>query len=125
MAVDIEKYNEILYYSLISFQKEQNRIIVGELNNLNTIIKFFSKQEKKIQNRKLPRNIDKDIEILITNVLNIETLLNEYKVFSEKNALILAILYDKNKKEYVEIYKKLNFITIKYGNKILFSINLE
>ena len=25
--------------------------------------------------------------------------------------LILAILYDKNKKEYVEIYKKLNFIT--------------
>ena len=52
MAVDIEKYNEILYYSLISFQKEQNRIIVGELNNLNTIIKFFSKQEKKIQNPK-------------------------------------------------------------------------
>ncbi|MCT7533669.1 hypothetical protein N5U22_09615 [Aliarcobacter cryaerophilus] len=123
MAVDIEKYNEILYYSLISFQKEQNRIIVGELNNLNTIIKFFSKQEKKIQNRKLPRNIDKDIEILITNVLNIETLLNEYKVFSEKNALILAILYDKNKKEYVEIYKKLNFITKSIEQNLFDSLN--
>jgi hypothetical protein len=123
LAVDIEKYNEILYYSLISFQKEQNRIIVGELNNLNTIIKFFSKQEKKIQNRKLPRNIDKDIEILITNVLNIETLLNEYKVFSEKNALILAILYDKNKKEYVEIYKKLNFITKSIEQNLFDSLN--
>ena len=123
MAVDIEKYNEILYYSLISFQKEQNRIIVGELNNLNTIIKFFSKQEKKIQNRKLPRNIDKDIEILITNVLNIEILLNEYKVFSEKNALILAILYDKNKKEYVEIYKKLNFITKSIEQNLFDSLN--
>lgn len=122
MTVDIE-YKEILYYSLISFQKEQNRIIVGELNNLNTIIKFFSKQGNKIQNRKLPRNIDKDIQILITNVLKIETLLNKYEVFSEQNALMLAILYDKNKKEYVQIYNKINFITKSIEQNLFDSLN--